>query len=328
MLAVFAIVLVSVALIIESLRMHRLRAYAPPGEIYNIDGYDSHISCAGTGSPTIVLEAGLGDDFLSWRRVQLQLAAVTRVCSYDRAGYGWSAGRPGSRDTNHVAEELHALLAKANINGPFVLMGHSAGGLFIRKYASRYPQGIAALVFVDSSTPTQFERLPPELRIVEDFTWDELFLPIGITRFRGHCGVADPVTPAVTPLLEWRDCTRASFATTEREELDFPISCQEAKPTGPFGNIPILIFSQDPALHFGESPIALATMQKAAATWNALQEELKNLSPRSRRIIARGSTHYIQILRPELVVREVTQLIGELRGSSPERADYGSTTTQ
>ena len=337
-LRVFSILLAALVLLvsltfaagflIESTRMRRLASYPRPGASYNIDGYDTHVICTGAGSPTIVLEAGLGDDFLSWRRVQPALSTVTRVCSYDRAGYGWSAARPGPRDTDHVSEELHALLVEAHIDGPIVLMGHSAGGLFIRRYATRYPQGIVGMVFVDSSTPTQFERLPEEMRGVEDFTWDKRLLPFGITRLRGHCGVTDSSTPEVKPQLEWHDCTPGAFATTEREEKDFPQSCSEAKGTGPFGDIPILIFSQDPALHFGDSDIPVATMQQAAATWNTLQEELKQLSPRSRRIIARGSTHYVHVLRPELVIREVEHLVGEIRGSEPPRKDYGSTTTQ
>jgi pimeloyl-ACP methyl ester carboxylesterase len=320
--------ILATAFLIETAHMHRLGSYPPPGVTYKIGDYDTHLVCTGTGSPTIVLEAGLGDDFLSSRRVQPALSGITRVCSYDRAGYGWSAARPGPRDTDHVALELHALLTLAHIDSPLVLMGHSAGGLFIRRYASKYPHGIVGLVFVDSSTPTQFKRLPAEFRVMEDFTWDKLFLPFGITRLRGHCGVTDPSTPDVNLQLEWHDCTRGAFATTEREEKDFPQSCDEAKDTGPFSDIPILIFSQDPALHFGGSPYPLVTMQQAAATWNTLQEELKRLSPRSRRIIARGSTHYVQVLRPELVIREVKHLIGEIHGSEPPRQDYGSTTTQ
>jgi pimeloyl-ACP methyl ester carboxylesterase len=327
-LAVAGAVILAAAYLVETVRMHRLASYPPPGAIYKLDNYAAHLNCTGAGSPTILLEAGLGDDFLSWRRVQPQLSTLTRVCSYDRAGYGWSAPRPGPRDTDHIVRELHALLTQAQIQGPLVLMGHSAGGLFIRKYAATYPEGIVALVFVDASTPTQFERLPAEMRGVEDFRWDKLFLPFGITRLRGHCGAPDPLTPAMKPLLQWHDCTPQTFATTEREEKDFPLMASEAKGTGPYGDIPILIFSQDPALHFGNLPFSLNAARQGAVTWNTLQEELKQLSPRSRRIIARGSTHYIQIIRPELVIREVQHLILELRGSEPPRQDYGSTTTQ
>ena len=298
--------------------------------MYKVGGFDEHLVCTGAGSPTILLQSGLGDDYLSWRRVQPALSTVTRVCSYDRAGYGWSAARSGTRDIDRAVDEWHALVQQAGIQGPIVLMGHSAGGLAIRKYAALYPQGLVGMVFVDASTPTQFDRLPAELTRddIEDFTWDKLFLPFGITRMRGHCGVEDASTPALSAQLQWHDCTAQTFATTEREEADFQQSCNETKGTGPFGDIPILIFSQDPALHFGDSPLPLATMQQAAATWNTLQEELKQLSTRSRRIIARGSTHYVHQLRPELVIPEVEHLIGEIRGAEPPRKDYGSTITQ
>jgi hypothetical protein len=164
--------------------------------------------------------------------------------------------------------------------------------------------------------------------MVENFTWDKLLLPFGITRLRGHCGVEDPMTPDMKTELEFHDCRREVFDLTDQEEIDFTDSCREAKDTGPFGDIPILIFSQDPALHFGESEIPLAIAQQGAATWNTLQEELKQLSPRSRRIIAKGSTHYIHLIRPELVIGEVTHLIAGIRGEEPPRHDYGSTTVQ
>jgi len=327
-IACLAVVALAAGFAIESLRMHRLAAIAPAGAITIAGGSEMHFDCTGAGAPTILLEAGLGDDFLSWRRVQPALSRLTRVCSYDRAGYGWSAPRTGPRDTNHIAAELHALVQQAGIDGPLILMGHSAGGLFIRKYATLYPQGIVGMVFVDSSTPTQFERLPTEFRIIEDFTWDKLLLPFGITRLRGHCGVEDPSTPEMKPQIEWHDCRSQVFDVTDREEIDFPKSCTQAKGTGPFGNIPIVIFSQDPALHFGKLPFPDEIGERAAVTWNTLQEELKQLSPRSRRIIARGSTHYVQLIRPELVIAEVSHLVAEIRGAEPARSDYGTTKTQ
>jgi hypothetical protein len=140
--------------------------------------------------------------------------------------------------------------------------------------------------------------------------------------------VEDPMTPEMKTELEFHDCRREVFDLTDQEEIDFDDSCREAKGTGPFGHIPILIFSQDPALHFGVSEFPLDVTRRAAATWNTLQEELKQLSPRSRRIIAKGSTHYIQVIRPELVTTEVAHLVAEIRGDEPPRHDYGATTTQ
>jgi pimeloyl-ACP methyl ester carboxylesterase len=114
-----------------------------------------HIYCTGSGSPAIVLEAGGGNDSVIWRGVQPPLAKTTRVCAYDRTGSGWSDAQPGPRDADHIADELHQLSLRAGITGPVVLMGHSIGGIFLRDYATRYPENIAGLIFVDSSTPLQ-----------------------------------------------------------------------------------------------------------------------------------------------------------------------------
>ncbi|HEX5424888.1 MAG TPA: alpha/beta hydrolase, partial [Candidatus Acidoferrales bacterium] len=126
-----------------------------PGNFYDVDGYKMHIYCTGQGSPTLILDAGLGNDWTVWGAVQPTLSKTTRVCSYDRAGFGGSAARPGTRDADHIAHELHELLTEAGITGPIILMGHSIAGLYIRDYAELYPQQVAGLVLVDSSFPLQ-----------------------------------------------------------------------------------------------------------------------------------------------------------------------------
>src|SRR6185437_3838481 len=109
--------------------------YPAPGKLVDIGGYKLHINCTGTGSPTVILDAGLGGTSLDWSKVQPAVAHFTRVCSYDRAGYGWSESGPGLRTSQQIVKELHLLLAHAQINGPYVLVGHSAGGLNMRLYA-------------------------------------------------------------------------------------------------------------------------------------------------------------------------------------------------
>jgi hypothetical protein len=104
-----------------ALRYYR-SVYRAPGTIYEVDGYKMHLYCAGEGSPTIVLESGLGDDSLVWDKVQPDLSKTTRVCSYDRAGMGWSAPRPGPRDADQIADQLHALLQQAGVTGPVVVL--------------------------------------------------------------------------------------------------------------------------------------------------------------------------------------------------------------
>src|ERR1017187_6295789 len=137
----------------NAIAVHRFWATnQPPGDFYSVNGHRMHIICTGSGSPTIVLEAGLGNDALTWGGVQPVLSSTTRVCSYDRAGFGWSDALPGPRDADHIAGELHQLLLQAGITGPIVLMGHSIGGIFLRDYATRYPANVVGIVLDRKST--------------------------------------------------------------------------------------------------------------------------------------------------------------------------------
>ena len=314
------------------------RLHPPPGSFYTVDGTKTHLDCMGEGSPSVILVAGLGDDWLQWRRVQPALSQLTRVCSYDRAGYGWSDPRPGTRDSIAITEELHALLQQAEIAGPIVLMGHSAGGLHIREYAMKYPAGIVGMVFVDASTPRQVDELPPQLVAPDDLRWPKVETFFGIPRWRGQCGQHEwtgmGVIPSDSPqYIDWLqadDCMVSVLTTTEQEEAAFSLSCREAGITGPFGNMPILILSEDPQYlpAFWIQFYSASLHADFAKSWNSLQEGLKRLSTRSRRIIARKSSHYVQIDRPELVIAEVGNMIRMFQGNSPPPAVYGTTTVE
>lgn len=301
-----------------------IRAIHPPGKWYSVDGHRMRIDCTGSGSPTVVLDAGLGNDGLIWGGVQPALSKTTRVCSYDRAGFGWSDPLPPPRDADHIASELHGLLAAAKIDGPILLMGHSISGIYIRAYATRYPADVAGLIFVDGSTPLQdknpafkheFEKKP--LQWIRDLQGQALFVA-GIPRWFGQCSQKFPGFDAVAAKLEGEDLCRMAWSAINAEMDSFDRSGEQTAHTGPYGSLPILIFSQDPAKDL--SNISLA--------WNQMQEDLKKLSTRSRRIIAKGSTHYIQMDRPDLIEKQVPLFIEQIRGTAPEPANYGSTTTE
>jgi pimeloyl-ACP methyl ester carboxylesterase len=311
---------------------HYRSLYPAPGQTYRVDGYKMHLYCIGSGTPTIVLDSGLGDDFLIWGRVQPDLARVTRVCSYDRAGLGWSENRPGLRDSNTIADQLHMLLQQAGISEPTVLMGHSLGGLNVRAYASRFPQEIVGLVLVDSSVPEQLAQLS---RSVLEFhshfyrvelKWMQWKTAFGIQRVFGRCGQTPAGYEAYSGLIKADDCIPFELATIKREFDSFERSCGEVEHTGPFPSLPILIFSEDPNNQQPDNPANISA--DFSLSWNSLQESLKRLSPRSRRVIAKGSSHYIQSERPELLIKEVTQLILQIRGTASQPSNYGSTVTE
>lgn len=135
------------------------RAYPPPGQLVDVGGYRMHIYCLGEGSPTVILDALFPGTVSNWVWVQPQIARATRVCAYDRAGLGWSDGGPAPRDAMQHAAELHALLQNADIDGPYVLVGHSLGALSVRMFADRYPQEVAGMVLVEGSDPDAWEQL-------------------------------------------------------------------------------------------------------------------------------------------------------------------------
>ncbi len=300
--------------------------YAPPGSFYHVNGRRMRLECTGRGSPTIVLESGLGNDGLIWGGVQPILARTTRVCSYDRAGYGWSDAVPPPRDADHIAEQLHGLLAAAQVEGPIVLMGHSIGGIYIRDFASRFPTEVAGLIFVDGSTPLQekdpaFEAhlpvrtpgLPVRLLTMAEFS-------AGIPRWLGACShpPAWPDRRAAELMTEDRCYPGVSESLAEAGSWDR--SGYETEYSGPYGALPILIFS--------EAPAALAAHYPADVVhaWSRMQQNLLRLSTRSRQIIAKGSGHYIQLDRPELIEREAARFIEGIRGPEPQPAECGTTT--
>jgi pimeloyl-ACP methyl ester carboxylesterase len=126
--------------------------------LYTVNGRQMHINCVGEGSPTVILQAGGGAESLWWYWVQNQLAAHTRVCAYDRSGYGWSDPTENPREALTIVEELHLLLEEAGIDAPYVMAGHSYGAVFTRIYAAQYPQDVIGIVLIDSAVliPEQF----------------------------------------------------------------------------------------------------------------------------------------------------------------------------
>ncbi|MEP7186879.1 MAG: alpha/beta hydrolase [Rhodanobacter sp.] len=308
---------------------HYRNANPPPGKLYTVNGKRMHLYCSGAGSPTLVLESGRGDDFLVWGKVQPALSRTTRVCSYDRAGFGWSAPQPGPRDAAHIANQLHDLLRQVDVEGPLVLMGHSAGGIYIRAYATRYPHDVAGLVFVDASSPTQNLVMPPALKALDEHSAFQVALlkatiRLGIARAMGLCDQVLPGFEAQAGLWKADACIPAQLNIYKREEASWSASLSETAQTGPYSNSPILVFSRDPRQPRPAQlpvPVTAAEWQRGNTIWDGLQQQLAQLSTHGQRIIAKGSGHYIQFDRPDVLNREVPIFIQQIRDGSVAAAD-------
>jgi pimeloyl-ACP methyl ester carboxylesterase len=284
------------------------RAYPMPGELVDVGGYKIHIDCIGQGSPTVVFDSGLGDTYISWQKVQPQIAQFARVCSYDRAGLGYSDSSPYPRTSMKIAEELHTLLHNAGVPPPYVLVGHSMSGFDVRLYASLYRNEVAGMVLVDSSHPEQRKRLPPAVLDIEA-SWVrqqeflEFTMPFGIPRLLGFCDSDLEVRAA--------ECNFHSAREAVAELKSVSESAAQTAATGPFDDLPLTVLSSDPDHPRQDLPEDLVKPTNDA--WQQMQEELSHLSTKRTRVVAKGSGHYIQIDRPEVVIEAVHNIVDQAR---------------
>jgi pimeloyl-ACP methyl ester carboxylesterase len=289
------------------------------GQMVQVDGHRMHLDCEGTGQPTVVLDSGLGDSFAAWALVQPKVAEFTRVCSYDRPGFGWSDEADVPRDSDHVAHQLHELLVNAGIAGPYILVGHSFGGLNQLVFRSLYPHDVAGMVLVDSSHPDQLSLLPAATSIeayAASIRYHPLGAVFGFGRVLGWCRddytfpEAGEAWQRVAPEAIALDCRIATFRATRDEALAFRESAREAGSAGTLGPLPLVVLSHDPRVGIGFLP---ETAAQAEPAWNQMQEELRVLSTNSHRVIAAGSRHYVESYRPELVVAAIREVYDAVR---------------
>lgn len=267
------------------------RNYPAPGQLVDVGGYRLHIYCVGQGSPTVILEAAADMMSADWGWIQPEIAKHTRVCAYDRAGMGWSEPGPQPRDARQISTELHALLTNAGIAGPYILVGHSAGGLYVRMYAAQYAEEVIGMVLVDPGHPDMTARIPAleaqkagDTQLVGTM---RVLSYLGIPRLLGigtnnAAGLPSEQTAEVNAFVS----TPRHWATILALIDATPATYDEVRVTGSLESRPLVVLSANTAWFDRGAPA-----DDARRILNELHAELAGLSANSSHRLVEGATH-------------------------------------
>jgi pimeloyl-ACP methyl ester carboxylesterase len=270
-----------------------------PGTYIWVGDHRLHLDCQGAGSPTVVFDSGLGGSSLDWTLVQPEVASFTRACAYDRAGYAWSDPGPLPRDSEHIVRELEQLLGNGSVAAPYVLVGHSFGGLIVQRFARQHPQKIAGLVLVDATHEDQFRRLEAAVTPTgHAYRWSLLTV---LDSYDPPEGLPEDIR-----LLAGAFAARAQSIVVVRSELGFLRKGTRA--AGDLPDVPLVVIS-----HRVIPPPASTREGRLADMWMEMQLELAARTRRSRHVIAATDDHYVHIREPETVINAVRGVVEKYR---------------
>ncbi len=271
-----------------------LAATPPPGHLVDIGGYRLHLWCTGNGAPAVILDTGLGGSTVGWGFVQPDVARFTRVCSYDRAGMGYSDPGPSPRTARQIASELVRLLDRSGM-GPVVLVGASIAGFNVRVFASDHPERAAGLVLVDASHEADAHEVPSMARFVP------VLSTLGVLRLLGVSfgERVESLPPSVQRYGKATSFRSAGYQAAADEIIHIEESVSEVRSSRRQLTIPVVVVT-------GE--------RGADENWRKLQHDLTSLSERGCLMIARQSGHVVQVDQPEVVVDAIRGVVETARG--------------
>lgn len=313
-----------------------LTPYVKPGILAKLpDGRRIHLNCMGSGSPTVIMTAGLGDWGQTWRNIQPAIArdAHVRACAWDRAGFGFSDGSTVPQTIDNTTADLEAALKSAGLRGPYILVGHSMGGYETLLFKDRHPKDVIGMVLVDPSIPDQDARQRKTAPALPAFA--EQIYAEAATRARGcvaaiAAGTLTPTSPdpndclayppsyptALSSVFKTRDMDPARWAATISLTTNFVRSAELAiNPARNYGAMPMIILSAEkvqelppstPKAVYDQLPIFLTDLALA-------HRELAALSSRGENRRVAGVSHYIQDQRPDLVIAAIEEVIAKAR---------------
>jgi len=274
---------------------HDLAANPMPGRLVDVGGHRLHIHCSGSGDPTVILEAGLGGSSLGdWSLVQREVSKFTRVCSYDRAGLGYSDPGPSPRTAGRIADELAQLADHADIRGSLVLVGASIGGLFVRVFASEHADRVVGLVLVDASHENQEMQIPRIAPLVPVFASTGVFRLLGVS-FGAPLQSLPPFAQRSARATAFR---ASAYKTTANEIIHLPESAAEVRASRRKLTIPVVVVTAGLG---------------ADAAWQSLQRDQVRLSEQGCQVIAEQSGHAIALGQPQAIVEPIRAIVRAAR---------------
>jgi pimeloyl-ACP methyl ester carboxylesterase len=312
-----------------------MASVAPPGRMIDVGGFKLHLNCAGEGTPAVVMDAALGGSSISWSLIQPSIARVTRTCSYDRAGFGWSEAGPLPRTAGRIADELRTLLRAADVPPPFLLVGHSFGGLVMRIAAARFREDVAGLVLVDPAHPEDWVTPAPKEQVKIDrglmlcrrgviaARYGAAHLVTAIASV-GAFGVARAIAAVVSRGGLSRE-DEGILAPLWRlpEEARKPVRqfwTQEKFYAALGSQIEMISVSAAETLDesvkgYGDLPLVTISSTNPGDYRIRQQDALARLSTRGRHLVASNSGHWIPLDQPSVVIDAILETLRETRGA-------------
>lgn len=324
-LMVFLILLITCTSIYEFIASSSAKEdYPPPGKLINVGKYNLHLHKQGQGAPTIIFESGSGAPSSYWKEIAEKLSPNATVITYDRAGYSWSDEHVTERTGENIVEELHTALEKADMEKPYILVGHSIGGLYTRLFAQNYSSDVAGMVLLDARSENFSKR--------SDYLLEEAGLnpesfgttPVNLVKALKTTGLLrifkKPILGTYFNNEEELDQAVNLMFTTKmqnaiQEENEKLYLVEEQVQNQELDNIPLTVIAKGIRSDLTGMGLSKAASEKYEDIWREEQEKLASLSSNSKFLVAMKSGHDIAINEPQLVVNEINEMIARVKNN-------------
>ncbi len=316
------ILLLIIGFIFEQISRSNAENLIPHGEFADVGGHKLHYYKKGEDSPTVVFESAFDPaGHLQWFNLQQEISKFATTISYDRGGLLWSERGNNPKTGKAMAEELHALLEKSGVSKPYILVGHSLGGIILRNFISKYQQDVAGVIFVDSKCPNE-----------EDYMSDELYtkvnqgLPSGFLKFANSVGLARLMFKGAFPDEEEYNYLntlmpallyKSAYGVLEEQD-QMPFLYKEANKITSFGDIPLYVLSATDSDRFDKMITDEKLKNELIDALAEMQKDLLKLSTDSEQILVPNSSHYINEDQPKVIIEAIKNMISKTKQSNAE----------